>query len=58
MAENFNLRGLEEWALRRSEARKEAEKSPYDFDDLLEDDESVSSEFFIAKSNIISIVHD
>ncbi|GBL57081.1 hypothetical protein AVEN_1449-1, partial [Araneus ventricosus] len=40
VAENFKLRGLEEWALSRSEARKVADKSPYDFDDLLEDDES------------------
>ncbi|GFR01042.1 uncharacterized protein TNCT_724701 [Trichonephila clavata] len=40
VSQHFRLRSLEEWAISRSEARKMAEKSDYDFDDLLEDDES------------------
>ncbi|GIY26480.1 uncharacterized protein CDAR_223721 [Caerostris darwini] len=40
VAQKFRLRGLEEWALNRAEAKVLAEKSPYDFDDLLEDDAS------------------
>ncbi|KAG8194157.1 hypothetical protein JTE90_002364 [Oedothorax gibbosus] len=40
VSQNFRLKALEEWALSRSEARKLAEESPYDFDDLLDDDES------------------
>ncbi|XP_054713736.1 uncharacterized protein LOC129223194 [Uloborus diversus] len=40
VAQHFRLRGLEEWAQSRSDARQMAQESPYDFDGIDEESET------------------